>query len=132
MAYTRYGEAKRWLEDHIANPPDTDECIPWPFAKMSRTGHGVCGGRPVSRILLGLEKGDPRHARHTCHNGWCVNRRHLITGTPAENSHDMVLAGRHRCGSSPGAAGLYRRSEADEVEELLNRAIAVLKSRKET
>lgn len=32
--------------------------------------------------------------RHTCDNPPCCNAEHLVLGTPAENSHDMVRRGR--------------------------------------
>ena len=75
-------------------PPDTDECVRWPYSCVSRLGGAAYRGTTVPRILLGLSKGDGLVARHTCHQHWCVNPRHLLSGTPADNSRDMVEAGR--------------------------------------
>jgi hypothetical protein len=87
-----------WLAAHIDNPPDTDQCIIWPFSRAGRHGGAAYGGTTVGRVLLGLEHGDGLVARHTCHNAPCVNVRHLIPGTPADNSRDMVEAGRSLIG----------------------------------
>jgi len=40
--------------------------------------------------------------RHTCHNRACVNPDHLLVGTPAENSRDMVEACRQAKGEKNG------------------------------
>lgn len=40
------------------------------------------------RILPGLV------ARHTCDNPMCVSQEHLVEGTPAQNTRDMIERGR--------------------------------------
>lgn len=91
-------DASAWLVRHIARPPDTDDCVPWPFGG-THNGHAVCAGTTVARILLRLVPGDGLVARHICHNATCVNIRHLIPGTAADNSQDMVRAGRSLAGA---------------------------------
>jgi hypothetical protein len=88
-----------YLDQLLSDPPDTDECVEWPFALGGRNPHAVYNGESVTRILLGLTKGDGLVARHRCHNGVCVNPRHLLSGTPADNSRDMVEAGRSLAGT---------------------------------
>ena len=49
--------------------------------------------------LIALEKfGDEAmkglETRHTCHNRWCVNPKHIIKGTTQDNADDKVKAGR--------------------------------------
>jgi len=97
------GEAQAWLEGHLAHPLDTDECVIYPFATSAGA---VYRGQSVPRLLLGLEPGDGLVARHTCHIAACVNRRHLTTGTPADNSRDMIDAGRSLTGARNPNFGL--------------------------
>jgi hypothetical protein len=49
--------------------------------------------------------------RHTCDNKWCVNPNHLLEGTNADNSRDMVERNRQACGEKNGNAVL----DADRV-----------------
>lgn len=52
-------------------------------------------------------------ARHTCHNKWCINRKHIIPGTSKDNTRDMLEAG--RWGGGPKA-----KFTADEVNKIRN------------
>jgi hypothetical protein len=44
--------------------------------------------------------------RHTCDNPWCVSPHHLLIGTYAENSADMVERNRQAKGERQGSAKL--------------------------
>lgn len=99
------GEAQSFAQDLLDKPPTTDSCITWPFAK-AESGHGSinCQDREkviyVSRWLLTRITPQPSKlhlALHSCGKGHeaCVNPKHLYWGTQADNTHDMVVAGRH-------------------------------------
>jgi hypothetical protein len=83
---------------------DTDDCIPWPFAKDDN-GYGKIWFMGVlclaSRVALhlhnGFDLGSPLEAMHTCDNPPCINPRHLIPGTHKQNFLDASKKGRlHR------------------------------------
>jgi hypothetical protein len=85
----------------------------------------------VSHLLLAVGPGQVR--RHTCDLRRCVNRRHLVTGTRADNSRDMVDRGRSLRGErSPTAKltddqarTLRRRLTAGETGRALAREYGV-------
>ena len=62
------------------------------MARAHRVAHELTHGRPIPADML---------LRHRCHNRLCVNPAHLEPGTHADNSRDMVEAGRHATG--PGS-----------------------------
>ena len=67
-------------------------------------GYGAVSvdGKPqrAPRVAYELKKGkipDSLHIRHSCDNPKCVNPKHLLIGTPAQNMSDKVARGRqHR------------------------------------
>jgi hypothetical protein len=95
------GTAIAWLREAVKT--ETDECIPWPYTS-DKNGYGkvVWEGRDrkahhIALILVGREAPKPPlQTRHLCGNGHlgCVNLRHLINGTPAENSTDTIIHSR--------------------------------------
>lgn len=77
---------------------ETDECVLWPYARGSM-GYGTLyikgmGMQLVHRLVCEVVHGAPptqRHeAAHTCGNGHlaCVNKRHVVWKTHAENLQD--------------------------------------------
>lgn len=51
--------------------------------------------------------------RHTCDNPRCINPRHLVIGTAADNSADMVHRGRSLKGTRHHKARLDEQKVAD-------------------
>ena len=87
----------------------TTECWLW-VGPYKRAAHAYYGQLPISREgvrrrirahALGWEIGNQsdwpagKIARHTCDNPGCVNPAHIIPGTKAENTRDMLQRGRH-------------------------------------
>jgi len=74
-------------------------CHPW-TGSTDRDGYGIFKGdageravRYAYRWYVG-ELAEHELVRHTCDNPPCVNPEHLVSGTPADNSFDMVDRGR--------------------------------------
>lgn len=82
-----------------------DSCWEWTSAK-NRAGYGqfTLWGKCVfaHRLSLSLASREfitsDRLVIHSCDNPSCVNPDHLRTGTPADNSRDMVLRARNEKG----------------------------------
>lgn len=82
----------------------TDECFEW-TGKRNAIGYGLirAGGKDepdirVTHVVFEMFNGPipegHRLIRHSCHNPPCVNPRHLISGTDADNMRDKALSGR--------------------------------------
>lgn len=90
-----------------------DECWPW-LGGCNSHGYGVIRSHSIDGPLLlahrvslelaGIELGPS--TRHTCDNPPCVNPAHLIPGTQAENTGDMIARGRGLIGTLNGHAKL--------------------------
>lgn len=86
---------------------DTNECIPWPRGSNKR-GYGFLrvDGKlhKAHRVAFKLYNGySPVVVRHQCDNPICVNPKHLLPGTQADNVRDMFE--RNRCSRKGSANG---------------------------
>jgi hypothetical protein len=87
----------RFLDQALAS--DTDDCIPWPYAK-SGDGRGqlmvdgklVLAHRHVCRMVYGDPPSEQFDTAHSCHNGHlgCINPKHVRWATRKENMNDGV------------------------------------------
>lgn len=92
-----------------------DECWEWQ-ASLDEDGYGKLGSLRAHRVAYELQVGpipEGEEVRHTCDNPRCVNGAHLIPGSQADNSRDMVERGRSTLGErNPGA----KLTGADVIE----------------
>lgn len=94
-------ERFRSLVAFSANP---DACHEWTGRRNFVNGYGSfsADGRQwgAHRWILGVSLGRPlarsEEARHACDNPPCVNLKHLLVGTHADNMADMAARGRGR------------------------------------
>lgn len=101
---------------------DGDDCLTWPFAK-ARDGYGqvrfegraVNVHRLVCERIHGLAPTPDHQAAHSCGRGHlgCVSPSHVSWKTPAENTADKLVHGRHMYGERVPKAKL---SVADVVQ----------------
>lgn len=95
-------EERFWAKVDRRGP---DDCWPW-TAGRHRFGHGQFHREhrnpvPASRMAWELTHGpipDGLWVLHNCHQPWCCNPAHLRLGTHADNTEDMVRAGRQAMG----------------------------------
>lgn len=109
------GSIKKWLDAHRDH--QGDDCLLLPF--VGGKGYGslkLSSGRSTkpSRYMCQLAHGNPpssaHHAAHTCGKGHlgCVNPRHLMWKTPAENQADRLIHGTDIRGEKHGNSKLTR------------------------
>ena len=89
-AWNTMPEAERFLL-HIDSTGGPDACWPW-LSDRTTGGYPKMNGRYVHRLVAGAQRGQV--VRHTCDNPPCVNPAHLLVGTQADNTADMIEKGR--------------------------------------
>ena len=120
----RPGEARAWLEHHIARwheAEDINACVLWPFAVNSK-GYPCIGVNGVSHLVTrvvmervsSIPLSDAELMCHTCDIPRCVNPWHLYSGDDATNTADKISRGRHARGEGSGRAKLT----ADDVRDM--------------
>ena len=119
---------KLWTKIDVRGP---DECWPWTSVITRSTGYGMLQVRKLGdrnkRFCLSAHRLvyedrigpiPPGHlVRHTCHNRLCCNPCHLQIGTHADNSRDMIDAGRSLTGARNPRAKLTI-SQVAEIRHL--------------
>jgi hypothetical protein len=120
------------FEERLRSKIDTsagpEGCWPW-MGQRSAKGYGIiCQGNlvpvRVHRLIWGIANG---HApgdlliRHSCDNPPCCNEAHLLDGTPADNTGDMMERSRHRSRAIKGEASPTARLTDAQIAEIRSR-----------
>lgn len=134
------GEPLAFLEQAFIS--ETDDCIPWPFAKRKK-GHGTVyikgrlhvAARVVCERVHGAPPAPEYQAAHNCGKGHegCINPRHLRWATGSENEADKLIHGTHNRGERHNMAKLTedqvldirRRAGRGETQSALSREYGV-------
>lgn len=87
------------LKDLLLQTEPNGDCLEW-VRCFNTDGYPRMGGNvKVHRLVYELVSGENISGllvRHTCDNIKCINPDHLLKGTPADNSRDMVERGRNK------------------------------------
>lgn len=122
--FKKHGDVNRL--DNVPNKKieyeiDENDCFNCTSHAISRKGypiiHQATMGRFVYTEMFG-EIPDGHVIRHKCDNRRCINPEHLITGTPKENSQDMLERDRSARGSRHKLAKLTEE-QVLEIKRLL-------------
>lgn len=105
----------KYCEDHTpglqnkkfllaAAETETDLCIEWPYTRDA-LGYGVFysqskAHRVACEYYHGAQPFKGAYVRHLCGNPPCINKRHLVWGTPKENADDKKLHGTLQVGEA--------------------------------
>jgi len=123
---TERGAAARFAEAMI--DIDFDECIIWPFS-LSQNGYGWLRKRKLDTLMAhvyictkahGPKPDENYKVRHLCGVASCVNPKHLMWGTTAENENDKWEHGTMPYGETHHRAKLT----ATNVREIRTRLAA--------
>lgn len=97
---------RRLIKEHTRLDTQT-RCWVW-TGYRDPAGYGVIkrvplGRKRAHRLAYAAFNGSPVGllVRHTCDNPSCVNPKHLLLGTNADNIRDRVLRGRSKGGRTP-------------------------------
>jgi hypothetical protein len=114
-----------WFLEAIRNH-NSDECLEWPFYRNT-AGYGIVylGNEAqkwerVHRLAFKITYGHwpTPQGRHTCDNRACFNPRHVVEGTQADNSRDMVERGRQTPMIRPGESNPFAKLTDDAVRQI--------------
>lgn len=108
----------RFFRGKLAYIETDNGCHEVIFRCKSKDGHVYCGRTYAHRIAYKIYHGlipDGMVVMHSCDNPACINPKHLLLGTQADNQNDKAIKGRQAIGAFNGRAKLT----ASQVKRIL-------------